>query len=84
MAKKTRKSINFETAIEELESLVEEMEQGEISLEDSLKKFERGIELTRTCQKALQEAEQKVQILIEKKEGDIIADIDDPDQSETQ
>ena len=84
MAKKTRKSINFESAIEELESLVEEMEQGEISLEESLKKFERGIELTRTCQKALQEAEQKVQILIEKKEGDVIADMDDPDQSESQ
>lgn len=83
MAKKTRKSTNFETAIAELESLVEEMEQGEISLEDSLKKFERGIELTRTCQKALQDAEQKVQILVEKKEGDVIADIDDPDQSES-
>ena len=84
MAKKSRKSINFETAIEELESLVEEMEQGDISLEDSLKKFERGIELTRTCQKALQEAEQKVQILVEKKTGDVISDVDDPDQSELQ
>ena len=81
MAKKTRKSANFESAVAELEALVEEMEQGEISLEESLKKFERGIELTRTCQKALQDAEQKVQILIEKKEGDTIADIDDPDQS---
>ena len=84
MAKKSRKSTNFEAAIEELESLVEEMEQGDISLEDSLKKFERGIELTRTCQKALQEAEQKVQILVEKKQGDEIADVDDPDQSESQ
>ena len=84
MAKKSRKSINFETAIEELESLVEEMEQGDISLEDSLKKFERGIELTRTCQKALQDAEQKVQILIEKKQGDVISNVDDPDQSELQ
>ena len=84
MAKKSRKSINFETAIEELESLVEEMEQGDISLEDSLKKFERGIELTRTCQKALQEAEQKVQILVEKETGDVISDVDDPDQSELQ
>lgn len=42
------------------------MEQGELSLEDSLKSFERGVALTRTCQKALQEAEQKVQILLEK------------------
>jgi exodeoxyribonuclease VII small subunit len=42
------------------------MEQGDISLEESLKAFERGIKLTRTCQQALQEAEQKVQILLEK------------------
>ena len=58
--------LNFEKALQELEALVERMEKGEISLEDSLKDFERGIELTRTCQKALQEAEQKVQILMEK------------------
>ena len=57
------KTPDFESAIEELEALVETMEQGDISLEESLKSFERGIALTRTCQKALQEAEQKVQIL---------------------
>ena len=82
MAKKIRKSINFEAAIAELEALVEEMERGDISLEDSLKKFERGIELTRTCQQALQEAEQKIQMLIEKKQGDEIVDVDDLDQPE--
>ncbi len=52
--------------MEELEQLVEQMEKGDISLEESLQSFERGIKLTRTCQKALQEAEQKVQILLEK------------------
>lgn len=52
--------------MEELEKLVEQMEQGDISLEESLKAFERGIKLTRTCQQALQDAEQKVQILLEK------------------
>lgn len=56
----------FESSMEELEKLVEQMEQGDISLEESLKAFERGIKLTRTCQQALQEAEQKVQILLEK------------------
>ena len=81
VSKKGKKTVNFESAIEELETLVEEMEQGDISLEESLKKFERGIELTRNCQKALQEAEQKVQMLVEKKEGDVITDLDDPDQS---
>jgi exodeoxyribonuclease VII small subunit len=62
---------------------VEEMEQGDISLEESLKKFERGIELTRTCQQALQEAEQKVQMLIEKQQGDAIVDVDDLGQSDS-
>jgi exodeoxyribonuclease VII small subunit len=62
-----RKSAShFEEAMEELEKLVEQMERGDISLEESLKSFERGIKLTRTCQQALQEAEQKVQILLEK------------------
>ena len=52
--------------MKELESLVERMEQGEQSLEQSLKDFERGIELTRSCQQALQETEQKIQQLINK------------------
>ena len=47
----------------ELESLVETLERGDQSLEESLKSFERGVELTRTCQQALDEAEQKVRIL---------------------
>ncbi len=56
----------FEDSMTELEQIVAQMEQGDISLEESLKAFERGVKLTRTCQKALQEAEQKVQILLEK------------------
>lgn len=64
MAKK--QPVNFEEALKELETLVERMEKGEVSLEDSLKDFERGIALTRACQQALQEAEQKVHILMEK------------------
>lgn len=56
----------FEDSLTELEQLVELMEQGEISLEDSLKHFERGVKLTSTCQKSLQDAEHKVQILLEK------------------
>lgn len=64
MAKKP--NLDFEHALKELEALVTRMEQGDISLEDSLQHFERGIELTRACQNALKEAEQKVQILLEK------------------
>jgi len=59
-------SVNFEKAMNELEELVANMEKGEHSLEASLKDFERGVELTRLCQSALKEAEQKVQILSQK------------------
>lgn len=62
-----KKSPNlFEESLAELEQLVNRLEQGDLSLEESLKSFERGVNLTRTCQQALQEAEQKVQILLEK------------------
>ena len=54
---------SFEDALSELESLVDTMEKGDLSLEDSLKSFERGVELTRTCQEALKDAEQKVRML---------------------
>jgi exodeoxyribonuclease VII small subunit len=54
---------SFEDALAELESLVDTLEKGELTLEQSLASFERGIKLTRTCQKALDEAEQKVRIL---------------------
>jgi len=63
MAKKT---LNFEKALSDLEKLVETMEQGDLSLEDALKKFEQGISLTTECQQALQKAELKVQELVEK------------------
>jgi exodeoxyribonuclease VII small subunit len=56
----------FEEALKELENLVEALERGDQSLEESLKSFERGVTLTRLCQDALKEAEQKVQVLIEK------------------
>ena len=62
---KKKSDFDFEKALVELEQLVEKMEQGELGLEESLKHFERGIALTRACQKALTEAEQKVQILLD-------------------
>ena len=61
-----KKTPTFEESLAELEQWVSQLEQGEITLEESLAAFERGITLTRTCQQALQAAEQKVQILIEK------------------
>jgi|TARA_B100000929_G_scaffold149278_1_gene118313 exodeoxyribonuclease VII small subunit len=65
MPKKTSK-INFEKTFAELEELLNKMEEGDLSLEESLKCFERGMILTKNCQEALSEAEQKVKILLEK------------------
>lgn len=62
-----KKSQPFEDSMSELEHLVERMEQGQMPLEEALKTFERGIQLSRICQKALQDAEQKVQILMDDK-----------------
>ena len=61
----------------ELEELVERMEDGEQSLEDSLIDFERGIALTRSCQKSLQETEQKIQQRIEKNGQDELVDFNE-------
>jgi len=58
--------INFEKTFSELEELVKKMEGGDLSLEESLQYFERGILLTKNCQQALNKAEQKVRILLEK------------------
>lgn len=63
MSKKKTDTPSFEQSLSELEALVERMESGKLSLEDSLSAFERGIALTRSCQQALQAAEQKVEIL---------------------
>ncbi|MFT3741374.1 MAG: exodeoxyribonuclease VII small subunit [Gammaproteobacteria bacterium] len=57
-------TFNFETKLNELNKLVETIEKGGISLEQSLRDFERGIGLIRECQEALNSAEQKVQILL--------------------
>ena len=58
-----KKSVDFEAKIRELETLVETMETGNLSLDESLKAFEAGIKITRECQQALQQAEQKVEFL---------------------
>lgn len=62
--------INFEDSMEQLETLVTRMEQDDLSLEESLKTFEKGIQLTRLCQKALTDAEQEIKILMTDGEED--------------
>lgn len=66
MAAKKKTGFQFESSLQELEQLIETMEKGDISLEDSLKHFEKGVQLTSACQKALQDAEQTVNVLLEK------------------
>lgn len=66
-----KKTPNFEKSLQQLEELVERLETGELSLEDSLKTFEQGIKLTRSCQAALQDAEQKVELLLQQEDGKV-------------
>ena len=79
MAKKIPEKLDFEASLKELETLVETMEKGDLSLEDSLSHFERGVQLSRTCQQALKDAEQKVEILMKKSGQDDIAPFDSED-----
>jgi len=65
MSKNKESVFNFEESLADLERLVSAMEEGDLSLEESLAAFEKGIRLTRECQTALQSAEQKVQMLID-------------------
>ena len=61
-----KKEPSFEESLSALEALVNKMEQGDMALEQSLEAFEEGVRLTRECQQRLQQAEQRVQLLIEK------------------
>ena len=66
----TKKSFNLEKSLADLESLVEELESGDLPLEKAMKKFEEGIKLTRGCQAALKDAEQRVEILLKSTGGE--------------
>jgi exodeoxyribonuclease VII small subunit len=58
--------VDFEASMAELEAIVERLEQGDLPLEESLRQFERGVALTRACQGALKQAEQRVAVLLRK------------------
>jgi exodeoxyribonuclease VII small subunit len=74
--------LDFETAMRDLEALVERLEKGDLPLEESLAAFEQGVMLTRSCQTALKEAEQKVEILLKRAGEPTIADFDALDEAE--
>ncbi len=75
MKEKQEKSIysNFEKDLEKLEQIVQNLEKGDLTLEEALKQFEEGIRLARQCEKALSEAERKIEILLRNEEGEIEA-----------
>ncbi len=64
--------ISFEQSIKELEDIVKQLEKGELSLEESIDFFQKGVELSKLCSKMLDEAEQKVSILIKEKDGEVV------------
>ena len=69
-----KKFPNFETALRRLEEIVKQLEDGDLALDAALKLFEEGIELSGRCQKQLEEAESRVEILLKKAEGKIVAE----------
>lgn len=69
MATKDPQEKKFEAALEELEQVVEQIESGELSLEDSLAAFEKGVSLVRFCNQKLNEVEKKIETLVRDKEG---------------
>jgi exodeoxyribonuclease VII small subunit len=75
-SQKSPKNPDFEQAMTELEALVERMERGELPLEEALRHFERGVELTGACQAALKAAEQRVEILLKKSGGSEVAEFE--------
>ena len=81
---KNKKPVDFEQSLDQLENLVEAMEGGDLSLEDSLKAFEQGIKLSRECQTALSTAEQKVQLLLEENGQLKAVDLDDAGELDAQ
>jgi len=73
----SEKKINLEKSLATLEQIVEELESGELPLEKAMKKFEEGIKLTRGCQSALKDAQQKVEILLQGAAGETLEEFDD-------
>lgn len=69
MAGKDTSKIKFESALEDLEGVVEQLETGELSLEDSLTAFEKGVGLVKFCNQKLNEVEKKIEFLVKDKDG---------------
>jgi len=79
LARNRTEAPDFEQALAELESLVERLERGDLPLDEALKTFERGVELTRQCQTALKAAQQRVEILLKRSGQTEVEPFDAPD-----
>jgi len=75
-----KKPVNLEKSLADLEAIVDELETGDLSLDKAMKKFEDGIKLTRSCQAALKDAEQRVQVLLKSAGGDESLEDFEPDE----
>jgi exodeoxyribonuclease VII small subunit len=71
-SKKSDKELSFEDALEKLETIVSEIEGGEIPLEKSIERYAQGIELVKRCRKILDAAEEKIQTLTENEQGQMV------------
>jgi len=67
-----KKELKFEEALEKLEAIVEDLEGGELSLDESMKRYEEGIRLSKLCSKRLEEAKKKVEILLKSDDGKLL------------
>lgn len=63
--------LNFEETMKQLEEVVQKLENGELNLDESIKEFERGMELSKSASKYLEEAEKKITILVKDKDGEL-------------
>jgi exodeoxyribonuclease VII small subunit len=83
MGKKVNLKIDFEKSMEELEKIVSDLESGTLTLDKSIEAFERGIELSKLCQKRLEAAEERVKKLLEKTNGEIGLELFEEEEGNT-
>jgi exodeoxyribonuclease VII small subunit len=74
------KKVDFEKGLQELNTIVEKLEKGEFNLEESLKHFEKGVKIARQCQTVLENADQKIKILMQKNQTQQLEDYKNQDE----
>ena len=82
MAEKEKKELKFEEALEKLEKIVEDLEGGDLSLDESMKRYEEGIHLSKLCSKRLEEAKKRIELLLKNEDGKFATKALDKDKDE--